>query len=640
MLFDGTVANIFKIANLFNLIKCCLVKDLDSIVLESAVIFSEKWIKSPKQYVSIILPEYPHSNENEVLKLSDILRRNVKRNAYFLFISDFKEYRNKTKHHQEELLWFPYELGKYELNCQNLGLFSNSILNKKHFFFFSEDTNQAISLMGHCPIQFNHKIVVYYWQNETPPSNIVFEEFYKINPLQITPNRNILSKINKTSQKMESTMLEQFIWKRRRNLQGTTFKAITELWSPFIDTVKESRDFKKTGIVRPEGYFSDIMDHLMANLNFTVTTTLPKQRYSWTYLVDQVGQGLYDISTTGFVFNPSRKLAVDFSHGITPISYSLFYAKHRSDVHLDLFLRPFSSNSWVAVLIYAVSLVIGFIILSVFLRRGHDAAKLSEFLRLWQKGTSFVLRSIVGTKINYEPKWNSTKIAFGTLVLNGFLLITCYRALLVASVTIQIDRPPIKSLSELSNSKYLLALEKGSAPEAVFLTAKSESEEYRLVKNNKTIHFSGDFKDFLDQMIKDQSVASRTILFDIYFAVQFHEGFPCSLLDIKDSHRSGQGSAGMIYRKNWPFKDFLNYHLLLMTERGWMDKLYQPYIKRTKKSCPEKILIQAILNKPSPVTMNATFSLYLIIFIGLSLSSICLIIEVMCGNGTIWNMRI
>ena len=82
------------------------------------------------------------------------------------------------------------------------------------------------------------------------------------------------------------------------------------------------------------------------------------------------------------------------------------------------------------------------------------------------------MRSVVGKRTDFESNWNFAKIAFAFIVINGFLLITCYRALLVASMTAKIESPTVTSLQELDNSKYSLALQKGSATEAVFLEAE------------------------------------------------------------------------------------------------------------------------------------------------------------------------
>ena len=70
------------------------------------------------------------------------------------------------------------------------------------------------------------------------------------------------------------------------------------------------------------------------------------------------------------------------------------------------------------------------------------------------------MRCIVGKRIDPEPKQNYTKVAFVFLVMNGYFLITCYRALLVASLTAHIESPPVKSLEEIEKSKYLLGLER------------------------------------------------------------------------------------------------------------------------------------------------------------------------------------
>ena len=101
------------------------------------------------------------------------------------------------------------------------------------------------------------------------------------------------------------------------------------------------------------------------------------------------------------------------------------------------------------------------------------------------------------------------------------------------------------------------------------------------------------------------------------------------IADIKEIERKNHGNMGIIYRKNWPFTDLINYHLLVMKERGLMDKLLEPYLRATRKLCSNQEKIKSIINKPSPVTINATFSLYLIQFLGLLISSFCFVIEVL-----------
>ena len=148
--------------------------------------------------------------------------------------------------------------------------------------------------------------------------------------------------------------------------------------------------------------------------------------------------------------------------------------------------------------------------------------------------------------------------------------------------------------------------------------------------NNKIVYISGSQTATLGQMANDAALASKQVFFAERQVVQFHDYYPCRVLDIKESRRRNQGSMGMIYRKNWPFKDLLNYHLLVMKESGVMDKLHEPYLRATKKTCPNQQTIKSIINKPIPVSTNETFSLYLIVLIGLLSALIFLTTEILC----------
>lgn len=213
--------------------------------------------------------------------------------------------------------------------------------------------------------------------------------------------------------------------------------------------------------------------------------------------------------------------------------------------------------------------------------------------------------------------------------MNGFLLITCYRALLVASLTAQIEQPPVKSLNEIIRSAYILGLEKGSATEEIFQDPILGSVEYFLSKQRKITSISGGGNKILKDLVENETMASKIIMFMEKSTIEHHQYYPCHLFEINQFSRKGQGNTGMIYRKNWPFKDFLNYHLLVMKETGLMDKLYEPFLLSTKKSCPNQELVRSLIDKPNPVTINATFSLYLIIFVGVVVSAVCFIFELM-----------
>ena len=80
----------------------------------------------------------------------------------------------------------------------------------------------------------------------------LFEEIYKIKEHDERLQRSILGTVNINSQKLDLSGLKRFIWKRRSNLFGVTFKAITEIAPPYITHAKKSRDSSKNKIVYPK----------------------------------------------------------------------------------------------------------------------------------------------------------------------------------------------------------------------------------------------------------------------------------------------------------------------------------------------------------------------------------------------------
>ena len=598
-------------------------------ILKSVVTFSEMWLSSPKKYISLVFPFTGNVSMNSITKSIQHVWKRTAKNVHFLFGFD-PLINNYTTYHENELVWFPSDIRSYNSNCQNFGFTSDYVMEKKYLLFYIERIQNAISFFADCFIRFDYEIVIYYKLNFNDSNLLTFEEIYKINPRESKIYRRVLNQFNLDSGKIESNSYVDFIWKRRNDLYGTIFKGVTEIYAPFINNIEQRSDSKKNQGVNCDGYLCVILHHLEMHLNFSVMTNLPNQRHNWSFLVEQVEKETYDIGATGFIFNPSRNKRVDFSFGVLPLSYILAYAKNIDAMPLDLYLQPYRRNSWNILLIYTITIILGFTFASTIVRKCSLHLTSKEFSNDLKRSTNFILRSIVGRRIDPEPKQNYIKVAFVFLVINGFFLITCYRALLVASLTAHIESPPVESLKEIVNSKYILGLEKGSATEEIFYNPMPRSPEDFLLKEGKITSISGGGTNIMHQLVNDKIMGSETILFIEKSTVEHHEYYPCRLFEIKEFSRKGQGSTGMIFRKNWPFKDFLNYHLLVMKETGLMDKLYEPFLFKTKKSCPNQQLVKSIIDKPVPVTINATISLYLIISIGLLFSAVCLMVELLC----------
>ena len=269
-------------------------------------------------------------------------------------------------------------------------------------------------------------------------------------------------------------------------------------------------------------------------------------------------------------------------------------------------------------------MIVGFVAVAYKVERRTKSSISSTLIYILQRATNVVLRSVIGRRISSEPTLAASRAAFIIVVLSGFVIITIYRANLVAFIAVEPDIPPIKSLDELGNTNYQLAVLKDSSWDTMFHDANNGSDEHTLHR------FSYGIIKFVDKMVNGEDSADQTILFCYHTIPRYSKHYPCSLLNIKNYRRDNKQSMGLIYKKNWPFTRFLNYHLLSLKEIGMMDRLYEPYLMSTRKSCLDDRIIRPVIKMPKPVGTNITFSLYLIILLGFVCALVLLMIEIVC----------
>jgi hypothetical protein len=306
---------------------------------------------------------------------------------------------------QNDLVWLPFEFKEYHLDCQVLNLFSNDTKRKKHFLLFIRRHRNLNDCFEGCPLQFNSEVVVYYQHNLTESlSGIRFEEIYKINQRQRKLSRNILGENSPISNGMNTDGLKRFIWKRRSNLKGVNFNAITEVAKPMIMNLEASKNPVENHIVYPIGYFPDIMNNLMSTLNFTIITTLTSKRYSFTYLLEMVRNGEYDIGYQGFVQTKLRTDRVDFSYGIIPTSWELFYVKQSRSFRFDVFLRSFYVGAWNVLALCGITLISGYTIIALLVEpQTSSLSLLRTVISLFKTATNITLRMFIGKRMSTEP---------------------------------------------------------------------------------------------------------------------------------------------------------------------------------------------------------------------------------------------
>ena len=599
---------------------------LDFNVSISALKFIEKWIPGQKLLVNVILPAISLQRTMDIVRLNKMISKEFVTKHYFLF-----DFNLKAKKYDatgiSEIYWFPFESHLYNKKMHCSELIAPNVTQLKHILFYSGTKPRHNDLNKFCILGFDSNVVHYFKEHKTNTTNhLIFEEIFKIDGHNEILKSNILAKVNQDSHEMQISGLNSYIWERRNNLDAANFDSLVDVGPPYIIDTKMIKNENGEYVLHPVGYNADLMQHLMSKLNFTLKHTLAKMRNDYKFMLNAITKGHYDIGLSGFSLKRGRRDLVDFSFGLSSLSLSLYYIKSYRKLNFHVFMESFQSEAWYAMTIFVCTIIFGYVCLSWMMKERKEASSIGQIFDYLKKAVNFALRSIIGKRMSSEPDWISTKTAFFILTLVGFIFITLYRAMLVAFVAVEIQTPPVNSLGEILSSDYRLAIPKNTGSDDIFLHAKPESDEEKLNNSDKILRFQGGVLEFMDQMTSDENPYGNVILLHVHESVKTLVHYPCKIKKVPNYYYK-KNIAGMIFKKNWPFTRLLNYHLLIMKEKGIMNRYFQPYEKTTDETCKNEIRIRSTLNVVDPVSLYTTVVLFLVISGGLLCSLGVFVVE-------------
>ena len=599
---------------------------LDFNVSISALKFIEKWIPGQKLLVNVILPAISLQRTMDIVRLNKMISKEFVTKHYFLF-----DFNLKAKKYDatgiSEIYWFPFESHLYNKKMHCSELIAPNVTQLKHILFYSGTKPRHNDLNKFCILGFDSNVVHYFKEHKTNTTNhLIFEEIFKIDGHNEILKSNILAKVNQDSHEMQISGLNSYIWERRNNLDAANFDSLVDVGPPYIIDTKMIKNENGEYVLHPVGYNADLMQHLMSKLNFTLKHTLAKMRNDYKFMLNAITKGHYDIGLSGFSLKRGRRDLVDFSFGLSSLSLSLYYIKSYRKLNFHVFMESFQSEAWYAMTIFVCTIIFGYVCLSWMMKERKEASSIGQIFDYLKKAVNFALRSIIGKRMSSEPDWISTKTAFFILTLVGFIFITLYRAMLVAFVAVEIQTPPVNSLGEILSSDYRLAIPKNTGSDDIFLHAKPESDEEKLNNSDKILRFQGGVLEFMDQMTSDENPYGNVILLHVHESVKTLAHYPCKIKKVPNYYYK-KNIAGMIFKKNWPFTRLLNYHLLIMKEKGIMNRYFQPYEKTTDETCKNEIRIRSTLNVVDPVSLYTTVVLFLVISGGLLCSLGVFVVE-------------
>ena len=157
---------------------------------------------------------------------------------------------------------------------------------------------------------------------------------------------------------------------------------------------------------------------------------------------------------------------MDFSFPIFQQSFKLFYPLREVNTRWGQYAKPFYPDTWGVIVIYSfgsgliIAGIVHFVCDSLF--QPKETTGPFPFLKeTYLKSLTFSAISLMGRRFPTEPRTISARMAFVTISAVGFIVISLYRAMIGAELTIIKIEHPVNSMEEVLKSDYTVAVMSG-----------------------------------------------------------------------------------------------------------------------------------------------------------------------------------
>ena len=388
----------------------------------------------PKTYaINIVLTDYstPTARKPESNYVKTLYKQNVDA-VYARMVSESYLFRNMLKgartfdvSRQEAYIFFSKFSKADNLDRHKLQNFCDLIMYlvnaNSHILIHVSDKAYTEILFKDCPLEIDSNIMVYYI-NETS-QKIRIEEVYKIDQNSPVMLHDAYASYYQQNVETVKDSHRQFRWKKRSDLHGHRFDAITGVWPPFIVGIEEKMNGSdRAKLASPKGMYVDVINLVLERINASISYT--KRNGSWSSMVAAVSEKRMDLSVAGYSQTPSRGKLVDFSLGLMQTSLRIIYpAVSNKPWTAENALRqfyPFLEPTWVWIMIYAI--VTAFLMFAVELLimiDRNNIISLESVARLAAKSSSFSFFCLIRKEFEIEPTRTPGRVAFILMSLAG-----------------------------------------------------------------------------------------------------------------------------------------------------------------------------------------------------------------------------
>ena len=257
--------------------------------------------------------------------------------------------------------------------------------------------------------------------------------------------------------------------KENHNFHGQPLTAAFYPWSPFC-------------IVHGDGLISGILPTLaediarMLNLSMQLVPFREKGKFgsklpngTWTGNIAEVAQGHVHTSVSGQAYTAERNEIVDFTYPVATTLVAVFIKRSgAADVSAQSYLSQYPVTSWLAVIFMYLFC---WIIIMFHIHWQNRITWANTKANPLVVSTESTVLALMNKPLQLKPAILSQKIAFLSVFLMALVVLSYYKALLKATLSVRTFRIPLDSYKDILDSPLEFLVWKNGAAEDMFRLA-------------------------------------------------------------------------------------------------------------------------------------------------------------------------
>ncbi|XP_078384338.1 glutamate receptor ionotropic, kainate 2-like isoform X1 [Oculina patagonica] len=413
----------------------------------------------------------------------------------------------------------------------------------------------------------------------------------------------------------------------KTSLQGKIFKVVVVENAPYVMKEKEV-----DGSFSYHGFCIDLLNELARNLKFSYeiyTSTdglygAETENGTWDGLIGELTSQRADIAAADLTITEGREKVVDFTVPYMHYTEDLLIKKPSSSRPSDLlqFMNPFDNYVWITILAIVAVISVAVFVLNYFSPYGykddHSRGTSEEFT--FFNSVWFALASMLQQGADNTPRSLSARILTGSYWFCILILVSTYTANLAAFLTVKKAQHSIRSLEDILDSSYQVAVIESSSQYEFFKT--SQYEPYRKIwhkiqTENTIVKSTSQGVQWVRE--KEKRVFTSDGPFLRYVANQP----PCDLTTVPGLAIAK--GLGLAFQANDPHVDDFSLAILRLHEKDYLNSLRRKWWE-TKNECPKE---QQTMLSQTRIDLMSMLGVYVVLGVGIVVAFLTLIAEIL-----------